>query len=49
MFLQETLEAIERLSRALGTHPSSFSFAGIKDKKAVTLQNVVVKGITPEQ
>ena len=46
---QETLEAIQRLSTCLDVQPSAFSYAGIKDKKAVTTQHVVVRGISPEQ
>jgi len=29
--------------------PSAFSYAGIKDKKAITKQYMVVKGVTPEK
>ena len=47
--LQETLVAVQRLSEALGCQLSQFSFAGIKDRKAVTVQNVVVKGITADR
>ncbi|KAJ7333037.1 pseudouridine synthase [Desmophyllum pertusum] len=46
---KETLEAIHRLSSCLNIQPSAFSYAGIKDKKAITKQNMVVRGITPEQ
>lgn len=46
-FLQETLEALERLAKCVGVYPSDFSYAGTKDKKAVTLQNMTVKGVTP--
>ena len=46
---QETLEAIQRLSTCLDVQPLAFSYAGIKDKKAVTTQHVVVRGISPEQ
>ncbi|KAK2566725.1 Pseudouridylate synthase PUS7L [Acropora cervicornis] len=46
---KETLEAIQRLSTCLDVQPSAFSYAGIKDKKAVTTQHVVVRGISPEQ
>ena len=48
-FFKETLEAIHRLSSCLNVQPSAFSFAGIKDKKAITKQYMVVKGVTPEQ
>ncbi|XP_056429940.1 pseudouridylate synthase PUS7L isoform X2 [Hyla sarda] len=45
----ETLEAISYLASSLGVLPSDFSYAGIKDKKAVTSQSVVVKKISPER
>ncbi|XP_040266661.1 pseudouridylate synthase 7 homolog-like protein isoform X1 [Bufo bufo] len=45
----ETLEAIGYLASALGVLPSDFSYAGIKDKKAITYQSVVVKKVTPER
>ncbi|XP_048588953.1 pseudouridylate synthase PUS7L isoform X2 [Nematostella vectensis] len=45
----ETLEAIERLSRVLRAPSSAFSYAGIKDRKAVTIQRVAVKGFTSKQ
>ncbi|KAL9965388.1 hypothetical protein ACROYT_G029183 [Oculina patagonica] len=45
----ETLEAIQRLSACLNIQPSAFSYAGIKDKKAITKQYMVVRGVTPEQ
>ena len=48
-FFKETLEAIHRLSSCLNVQPSAFSYAGIKDKKAITKQYMVVKGVTPEQ
>ena len=47
--VQETLEAIQRLSACLNIQPSAFSYAGIKDKKAITTQYMVVRGVTPEQ
>ena len=47
--IQETLEAIQRLSACLNIQPSAFSYAGIKDKKAITTQYMVVRGVTPEQ
>nr|XP_033815315.1 pseudouridylate synthase 7 homolog-like protein [Geotrypetes seraphini]XP_033815316.1 pseudouridylate synthase 7 homolog-like protein [Geotrypetes seraphini]XP_033815317.1 pseudouridylate synthase 7 homolog-like protein [Geotrypetes seraphini] len=43
----ETLEAISCLSSELGVLPSDFSYAGVKDKKAITYQTVVVKKVTP--
>ncbi|XP_053319344.1 pseudouridylate synthase PUS7L [Spea bombifrons] len=44
----ETMEAISCMSSLLGILPSDFSYAGIKDKKAVTHQAMVVKKVTPE-
>ncbi|KAM9311709.1 pseudouridylate synthase PUS7L [Gastrophryne carolinensis] len=45
----ETLEAISYLSSLLGVLPSDFSYAGIKDKKAITYQTMTVKKVTPER
>lgn len=45
----ETLEAITYLSAELGVLPTDFSYAGIKDKKAVTYQSMVVRKVTPER
>nr|XP_060633562.1 pseudouridylate synthase PUS7L [Anolis sagrei ordinatus] len=45
----ETLEAISYLSSELGVLPSDFSYTGIKDKKAVTYQAMVVKKVTPKR
>ncbi|XP_075065171.1 pseudouridylate synthase PUS7L [Mixophyes fleayi] len=45
----ETLEAISYLSSSLGVLPSDFSYAGIKDKKAITYQSMVVKKVTPQR
>ncbi|XP_068129744.1 pseudouridylate synthase PUS7L [Hyperolius riggenbachi] len=45
----ETLEAISYLSSVLGVLPSDFSYAGNKDKKAITYQSMVVKKVTPER
>ncbi|OCT88972.1 pseudouridine synthase 7 like L homeolog isoform X2 [Xenopus laevis] len=45
----ETLEAISYLSYSLGVLPSDFSYAGIKDKKAITYQAMIVKKVTPER
>ncbi|XP_067855958.1 pseudouridylate synthase PUS7L isoform X2 [Heptranchias perlo] len=42
----ETLEAVACLASELGVVPSDFSYAGIKDKKAVTSQTMVVKNVT---
>ncbi|KAM8972973.1 pseudouridylate synthase PUS7L [Pelodytes ibericus] len=45
----ETLEAISCLSSLLGVLASDFSYAGIKDKKAITYQSMVVKKVCPER
>ena len=45
----ETLDAISKLSNALRVQPSQFSYAGIKDKKAVTTQAMCVKGVTKDR
>ncbi|KAM6438037.1 pseudouridylate synthase PUS7L isoform 1-T3 [Liasis olivaceus] len=45
----ETLEAINYLSAKLGVLPSDFSYTGIKDKRAITYQAMVVKKVTPQR
>ncbi|KAI4898429.1 hypothetical protein NFI96_031814 [Prochilodus magdalenae] len=45
----ETLEAISYMAAVLGVLPSDFSYAGIKDKRAVTYQSMVVKKISAER
>ncbi|KFU96089.1 Pseudouridylate synthase 7 homolog-like, partial [Chaetura pelagica] len=45
----ETLEAISLLAAELGVLPSDFSYTGIKDKKAISYQPMVVKKVTPER
>nr|XP_009687472.1 PREDICTED: pseudouridylate synthase 7 homolog-like protein [Struthio camelus australis] len=45
----ETLEAIGFLASELGVLASDFSYTGIKDKKAITYQRMVVKKVTPER
>ncbi|KAM4900896.1 pseudouridylate synthase PUS7L [Sylvia borin] len=45
----ETLEAIGLLAAELDILPSDFSYTGIKDKKAITLQPMIVKKVTPER
>ncbi|NWS17260.1 PUS7L protein, partial [Pachyramphus minor] len=45
----ETLEAIGLLAAELDVLPSDFSYSGIKDKKAITFQPMVVKKVTPER
>ncbi|XP_062914277.1 pseudouridylate synthase PUS7L isoform X1 [Mobula hypostoma] len=42
----ETLDAVACLASELGVVPSDFSYAGIKDKKAITSQTMVVKDVT---
>ncbi|XP_072408711.1 pseudouridylate synthase PUS7L isoform X1 [Chiloscyllium punctatum] len=42
----ETLEAIACLASELDVVASDFSYAGIKDKKAITSQSMVVKNVT---
>ncbi|XP_077565441.1 pseudouridylate synthase PUS7L-like [Stigmatopora nigra] len=45
----ETLEAISYMAATLGVLPSDFSYAGIKDKRAVTYQSMVVKKVSPQR
>nr|XP_054752354.1 pseudouridylate synthase PUS7L-like [Lytechinus pictus] len=45
----ETLSAIQQLARLIGVQTSAFTYAGIKDKKAVTSQEMVVKDITSKR
>lgn len=45
----ETLEAISYMAAELGILPSDFTYAGIKDKRAITYQSMVVKKVTPER
>ncbi|XP_015848680.1 pseudouridylate synthase PUS7L isoform X2 [Peromyscus maniculatus bairdii] len=45
----EMFEAIGFLAIKLGVIPSDFSYAGLKDKKAITYQSMVVKKVTPER
>ncbi|CAJ1054960.1 pseudouridylate synthase 7 homolog-like protein [Xyrichtys novacula] len=45
----ETLEAISYMAAALGVLPSDFTYAGIKDKRAITYQSMVVKKVSPER
>lgn len=45
----ETLEAISYMAAALGVLPSDFTYAGIKDKRAVTYQSMVVKKVSPQR
>uniref|UniRef100_A0A667Y3S9 Pseudouridylate synthase PUS7L n=1 Tax=Myripristis murdjan TaxID=586833 RepID=A0A667Y3S9_9TELE len=45
----ETLEAISYMAAALGILPSDFTYAGIKDKRAITYQSMVVKKVPPRR
>ncbi|XP_048221982.1 pseudouridylate synthase 7 homolog-like protein isoform X2 [Perognathus longimembris pacificus] len=45
----EMFEALGFLAMKLGVIPSDFSYAGLKDKKAVTYQSMVVKKVNPER
>ncbi|CAB1346296.1 unnamed protein product [Coregonus sp. 'balchen'] len=45
----ETLEATSYMAAVLGVLPSDFTYAGIKDKRAVTYQSMVVKKISPQR
>lgn len=45
----EMSEAIVFLAAKLGVIPSDFSYAGLKDKKAITYQAMVVRKVTPER
>ncbi|XP_075816559.1 pseudouridylate synthase PUS7L [Microtus pennsylvanicus] len=45
----EMFEAIAFLAVQLGVIPSDFSYAGLKDKKAITYQSMVVRKVTPER
>ncbi|XP_015194433.2 pseudouridylate synthase PUS7L [Lepisosteus oculatus] len=42
----ETLEAISYMASAFGVLPSDFTYAGIKDKRAITYQSMVVKKVS---
>ncbi|KAM9845974.1 pseudouridylate synthase PUS7L [Aulostomus maculatus] len=45
----ETLEAISYMAATLGVLPSDFTYAGIKDKRAITYQSMVVKKVPPQR
>lgn len=45
----ETLEAISYMASSLGVLPSDFTYAGIKDKRAITYQSMVVKKVSPQR
>ena len=42
-------EAVGFLAVNLGVIPSDFSYAGLKYKKAITYQAMVVRKVTPER
>ena len=44
----DTFKAIDVLARHLNVKPENFSFAGIKDKRAITIQRVSVWRVRPE-
>jgi hypothetical protein len=44
----DTLVAINELSKQLGVPVRAFGIAGLKDHKAVTAQEVTVRGVTPK-
>lgn len=44
-----TLEAQESLAQALNIEPKNIAFAGIKDKVAVTSQEISIRGVTQAQ
>lgn len=37
------------MAASLGVLPSDFTYAGIKDKRAVTYQSMVVKKVSPQR
>lgn len=45
----EHFACFEKLSRDLKRPLSAFTYAGIKDKAAITFQHVVVQGIEPKE
>ncbi|XP_037617015.1 pseudouridylate synthase 7 homolog-like protein isoform X1 [Sebastes umbrosus] len=45
----ETLEAISYMAAALGVLPSDFTYAGTKDKRAITYQAMVVKKVSTQR
>ena len=44
-----TLEAVEELAKLFGTTKDKIQYAGIKDKDAITSQQISVRGISKEQ
>ncbi len=47
--VQETLDALQKLGHLVGCSPALFQVSGIKDKRAVTTQEVSVKGVSAER
>ena len=45
----EVLDALQLIATAVDAHLSDFSYAGLKDRRAVTKQFVTVRGVTHEQ
>ncbi|XP_070559146.1 pseudouridylate synthase PUS7L-like [Ptychodera flava] len=45
----ETLDAIQQIAKATGSQASNISYAGTKDKKAVTMQAMVIKDVIPSR
>uniref|UniRef100_A0AAV2IU78 TRUD domain-containing protein n=1 Tax=Knipowitschia caucasica TaxID=637954 RepID=A0AAV2IU78_KNICA len=45
----ETLEVISFMASELGVLPSDFSYAGIKDKRAITYQSMVVRKVSTDR
>ncbi|XP_077980150.1 pseudouridylate synthase PUS7L-like [Glandiceps talaboti] len=45
----ETLDAIQKIAMATNTHPSQVSYAGMKDKKAITTQAMVIRNVSPSR
>lgn len=46
---KDTFEAIKRISKALNIPTSSFNYSGLKDKQAVSIQKISIKGNYIEQ
>ena len=46
---EETLYAIERLAKKLGTKSKNIGYGGIKDKRAVTKQYLSINGVSKEK
>lgn len=46
---RDTMDVLDSLSRCLGCKPSVFSYAGIKDRRAVTVQRVCAYKVLPDR